>query len=142
MRDDLSGVEVWVQSNEQFTKYHEWRAPLSSRYHSSRGRRTFIEAVSDEPFEVHTTVNTNFDWAAAKHLRISYRIDGRTVRKISISKEDLRSSKHGFVPAHDVCRRCNLVVDGALQRCSSVFHSSKLGSRLCIRSLDYVLTTL
>lgn len=38
MRDDLLGLE-----------------------HPSRDRWTFIEAVDDEPFEIHTIINTNFD---------------------------------------------------------------------------------
>jgi len=142
MRDDHSGVEVWVLSSEQSTTYREWKAPLSSRYYSSRGRRIFIEAVAEEPFEIHTAINTNFDWAATKHLLISYRIDGHTVRKRSISKEDLLSSNRGFVPAHDVCKSCKSFVDGTLQRCSLVFHSSELGDLLQSQSANALLTVL
>jgi hypothetical protein len=140
MRDDQSGIEVWVRSSEQSTTYREWKAPLSSRYYSGHEKRTFIEAVAGGPFEIHTTINTNFDWATTKHLLISYRIDGHTVRRRSISKRDLQSSSRAFVPAHDVCKSCKSFVDGALQHCSLVFHSSELGDTLQISLINDLLT--
>ena len=130
MRDDRSGVEVRVLLSRQSTTCREWKAPLSSPYYSSHGRRTFIEARAEEPFEIHTTINTNFDWAATKHLLISYKIDGQAARKVSVSKDDFRSSNRGIVLAHDVCKSCKFFVGGALQRCSLVFRSSALGDPL------------
>lgn len=130
MLDDRSGIEVHVLLSGRWTPCREWRAPLSSRYHSSHGRRVFIEARAEESFEIHTTVNSNFDWAATKYLLISYRIDGRTVRKVPIFKDNFRSSNGSMSSVHDVCKSCKLVVEGVLQRCALVFHTSELGNFL------------
>lgn len=95
--------------------------------YSRHGRRVFIEAIADDTFQVHTTIKPSFEWAAYDHLSVKYKLDGITIRKRIKSRPDLES--HADVPPaiEEICKRCEIPINGNRQLCSLTFQPSQLG---------------
>ena len=75
MYDPGSGVEVYIRSYEEEQQYPEYEASRRSPLYTGKPRERFIEAVTDEQFEIVTVLHPEFDFKGKTHVEVAKSID-------------------------------------------------------------------
>lgn len=81
MWDPNTGIEILIKPHGSKDSYHEYKAPTTSKLFAQGRNECFIEAVADERYIIEVIVHPLFQWQKAKHLLVSYQLDGGIVQK-------------------------------------------------------------
>lgn len=78
MIDQASGVEAYVapyHPEDALWPYQEYLVPRHSPCFTGEANERYIEAVTDERFQMEVSIPSGFDFKDATHLQITYNID-------------------------------------------------------------------
>ncbi|KAI7385187.1 hypothetical protein KC336_g18024 [Hortaea werneckii] len=91
MYDGKAGIEVFVRPYDSDTGYREYRAPRSFPLYTGQKNERYIEAVSNEQFEVVVILSSTFDFKKYTQARVSLEVDGGSISCFSILVKPERS---------------------------------------------------
>ena len=80
MYDALSGIEVFIKPYESEGQYKEYEAPHDSPLFTGNERERYIEAVTDERFEMVVLLHSEFSFLGETYAQILCDVDGGTRR--------------------------------------------------------------
>lgn len=79
MKDQNSGIKAIVRPyhpTKTTEPYYEYLAPPQSPLYTGNANERYIEAVTNEQFEVYAEIPKTFDFGRSTHVEIEYVIDG------------------------------------------------------------------
>ncbi|KAK5122856.1 hypothetical protein LTR85_003771 [Meristemomyces frigidus] len=105
MFDSQSGIEAYVAPYHleiDLEHCHEYLAPESSPLFTGMANERYIEALTDQRFEVGVVLPVSFDFKKNTHVQVSYTIDGEAsgvehVEKPNRRRKEVRDSAASYV---------------------------------------------
>ena len=79
MYDPTSGIEVYIRPYGTDDQYTEYEAPRGSPLYTGNLRERYIEAITDERFEMVVILRPEFSFKGKTHACIEYDIDKGTI---------------------------------------------------------------
>ena len=133
MKDDRTGIEVVVRQFESHTPYQEYKATRASPLYVPRKNVRFIEAVTNERFEIGVIVPNTFRFGYYPHLQIAYDIDGGVAQFYNyIDKADKQAGR----PMTDCLDHAHRYIDGKWEEVGYTFGQTVFGKCSCRRRVD------
>lgn len=96
-------VEVYITRHKDDRRFKEYRVPITSDKYRADPNEVYIEAVTNERFEVNVRLLRGFDWKGFPNVRITYDIDRTSYvgflykNSSNVAREDRRRDQLGEV---------------------------------------------
>lgn len=118
-----NNVEAYLARYSDGEPYTEYAVPATARNYTANPNERYIEAVTDERFEINVALMPGFDFMNSPQLRITYWLDKETFYlSYEISKK--------IRPHQDRVARVTRVIDGQRMTCALTF--GELASGICL----------